>query len=406
MTDKTKRLGLWGMITTKPEKTPRLERFEQKSEIPMLILAILMLVGILLPRFYTVPEQWLLPLEIFDWFIWAVFFIEFVIRIWLAPKKWHYTVNNWLDVVIVVLPAIRVIRIFRALRILRSLRLLRVFSVGYKRAGSLKSLSRRSKFDFVVVAATVLMKPVALGVSVVLLSFLVKENSSSPLLITLADQTLRLTGLLFGAYFFNLVFVKEILVYSIRYTAQQAESSYDQILVLIIERLAPPIILAITTLFFLQLLGINTSALSVMIGGASFILAFALQEALSNIFSGLFLTIETPFKFGEIIRLPDLGICEVRRVGLRATELYLVEENTVVSIPNSDMASQTIVNLSRPLPDLLVSLPLGVAYGTDVKKSRAVVLKIMNANPYVVGDPTEKIPAIKAALKKNIADEE
>jgi len=146
--------------------------------------------------------------------------------------------------------------------------------------------------------------------------------------------------------------------------------------------------------------------LSVMIGGASFILAFALQEALSNIFSGLFLTIETPFKFGEIIRLPDLGICEVRRVGLRATELYLVEENTVVSIPNSEMASQTIVNLSRPLPDLLVSLPLGVAYGTDVKKSRAVVLKIMNANPYVVGDPTEKIPAIKAALKKNIADEE
>ena len=388
------------LLTTKAKTTPKLEHFEKKSEMPMLVLAVLMLIGILLPRFYQITDQWLLPLEIFDWFIWAVFFTELVIRTKLAPEKIHFLVRNWLDVVIVILPAIRVVRIFRALRILRSLRLLRVFSVAYRRAGSLKALSRRSKIDLVVVTVSILMKPFALGTVVILLSLLAKENLTSPLAQLIASKLIQVTLLIFGTFFAYRIFVKEILIFSIKEAAKRSESNFDLILVPILEKLSPIIIWIATLIIFLQILGVNTSALSVLVGGASFILAFALQEALANIFGGLFLTIETPFKFGDIIKIAELGICEVRQIGVRATELYLIEDNTIVSIPNSDVAGATIVNLSRPLPDLLLRMKLGVAYGTDIKKCRRIAIKVMNTNPYVIGDPQQKLKAMRQAKNR------
>uniref|UniRef100_UPI001930DD9C mechanosensitive ion channel domain-containing protein n=1 Tax=Kamptonema formosum TaxID=331992 RepID=UPI001930DD9C len=54
-----------------------------------------------------------------------------------------------------------------------------------------------------------------------------------------------------------------------------------------------------------QQLGFDLSGLLVTIGGAAFVLGFALKDILANFFSGLVLLIDTPFSFGDVVALSD-----------------------------------------------------------------------------------------------------
>lgn len=373
--------------------TPQIRAFEKKTELPLLILALLMLVTLVIPHFYIIPPEWILPLEIFDWFIWAAFALEFGYRIYLSPRKLKYIIRNWLDVAIVLLPALRVARL------VRSIRLLRMFSVFYRRFKSLQSVGRRSRFDLLIIILALLMRPFAMGIGVILASLLIKEHVADPLVQAITDKSIVITLILFAGYILHKVIIKEILVFAIHETAKRNEAYYDSIVIPIIEKLSPVVAGVFTILLLLQNLGFNITALSVMIGGTSFILAFAMQETLSSIFAGIFLGIDSPFRVGDVIKIPDLGICEVKKFGIRAAELYVIESNTVIYIPNNQISSDKIINLSRPMPDIISRLTFNIAYETDIDKCSKIMLEILNSNPYIIGNPKIKIEAMKERVR-------
>lgn len=62
-------------------------------------------------------------------FIWLAFFVEFVVKIAIAPSRAGYARKNWLDIVIILLPMLRPVRSIRALRALRLARMLRVLTL-------------------------------------------------------------------------------------------------------------------------------------------------------------------------------------------------------------------------------------------------------------------------------------
>ncbi len=383
-------------MTNSQEKlivTPEIRAFEKKTELPLVILALLMLVTLVIPHFYAIPPEWILPLEIFDWFIWAFFALEFGYRIYLSPRKPAYIARNWLDVAIVLLPALRVARL------IRTLRLLRMFGVFYRRFKSLQSIGRRSRFDLLVIILALLMRPFALGTGVILVSLLVKEHVADPLVQLITDKSIIITLIIFAGFIIHRVIIKEILVFAIHETARKNEAFYDSIVVPFIEKLSPIVTGGLTILLLLQNLGFNITALSVLIGGASFILAFALQESLSSIFAGIFLGFDSPFRVGDVIKIPDLGICEVKKFGIRATELYVIENNTIIYIPNNQIATDKIINLSRPMPDIISKLTFNIAYETEIDKCSKIIFDILNSNPYIIGNPIIKVEIMKERVK-------
>lgn len=383
-------------MNKRPEQlivTPQIRAFEKKTELPMVILALLMLVTLVIPHFYTIPQQWILPLEIFDWFIWGAFALEFGYRIYLSPRKLAYIVRNWLDLAIVLLPALRVARL------IRSLRLLRMFSVFYRRFKSLQSIGRRSRFDLLIIILAILMRPFALGTGVILVSLLIKEHVTDPLVQQITDKSIVVTLILFAGYILHRIIFKEMLVFAIHETAKRNEAYYDSIVIPIIKKLSPVVSVVLTILLLLQNLGFNITALSVMIGGVSFVLAFAMQETLSSVFAGIFLSIDSPFRVGDVIKIPDLGICEVKKFGIRAAELYVIENNTVIYIPNNQISSDKIINLSRPMPDIISRLTFNIAYETDIDKCSKIIMEILNSNPYIIGNPKIKVEAMKERVK-------
>lgn len=100
----------------------RVERWEQRSEIPLLLLALAFLVAyawpILDPRLDHDVETFLL---ILTWTVWAAFAVDLVIRLALADQRGQYALRHWYDVVLVVVPMLRPLRLLRLLAFARIL---------------------------------------------------------------------------------------------------------------------------------------------------------------------------------------------------------------------------------------------------------------------------------------------
>ena len=111
------------------ERRARLyERVERATELPLLILAAAMLPLIVIPLAFDLSSSVERAFLAANWFIWAVFAVELVVKTYLAPERRRYLVRHWFDVLIVVIPFLRPLRIVRSARALRLLRLVAFLS--------------------------------------------------------------------------------------------------------------------------------------------------------------------------------------------------------------------------------------------------------------------------------------
>ena len=118
------------------------------------------------------------------------------------------------------------------------------------------------------------------------------------------------------------------------------------------------------TIIFLENMGISLTAVWTTLGVGSVAVALALQETLSNFFSGLYLLADRPVSPNDYIKLDSNQEGYVLRIGWRSTILRTLGNNYVV-IPNSTLAKAIITNYSAPETRMSYSLPVSVAYGTD-----------------------------------------
>ncbi|HWH13537.1 MAG TPA: ion transporter [Miltoncostaeaceae bacterium] len=76
------------------------------------------------------------------WAIWALFVVEFGIRLWIAPRRRRFLRSNWISAVALTVPLLRVAALLRLLRLGRALPAARVLSTGYRARGTARRLLR------------------------------------------------------------------------------------------------------------------------------------------------------------------------------------------------------------------------------------------------------------------------
>ncbi len=130
---------------------------------------------------------------------------------------------------------------------------------------------------------------------------------------------------------------------------------------------------------------ISVSGLVATAGVASLAVALAAQETLGNMLSGVMIILDKPFRVGDRIETNGL-IGDVIDIGPRSTRIRTFD-NTVMVVPNKDLASSRIINHVFPNPQVTIRLKIGVAYGTDLKQVKELLLGIMGSHPDVLGDP-------------------
>ena len=128
------------------------------------------------------------------------------------------------------------------------------------------------------------------------------------------------------------------------------------------------------TIIFLENMGVSLTWAWGTLGVGSVAVALALQETLSNFFSGLYLLADRPVGPNDYIKLDTNQEGYVVRIGWRSTILRTLGNNHIV-IPNSTFAKSTITNYSAPEARMSYSLAVSVAYGTDPSQVEKVLLE-------------------------------
>ena len=134
-------------------------------------------------------------------------------------------------------------------------------------------------------------------------------------------------------------------------------------------------------------------------GVAAVVVGMAAQNTLGNLIAGVSLVLYRPFHLGDQLEVNVPGGLEtgiVENISLGYTTLRTADERRLV-IPNSLMASQTIINLSmsrQPVP-CAVNIPL--EHDADVDKARQILLEVAKRNSKSPGTPTCRITQLSGA---------
>ena len=143
--------------------------------------------------------------------------------------------------------------------------------------------------------------------------------------------------------------------------------------------------------FILLSWGINVTALVASAGMVSFVLAFAARDTLANLFAGIFIMADSPYKEGDYINLDTGERGYVKSIGIRSTRI-MTRDDIEITIPNAVIANSKIINESGgPSEKERIRVDVGVAYGTDIDKVREILMDVAISNNDVSDEPSPRV---------------
>lgn len=132
-------------------------------------------------------------------------------------------------------------------------------------------------------------------------------------------------------------------------------------------------------------LGITWSSVQWLAAALTFGLAFGLQEIFANFVAGIILFFERPIRVGDIVTVGDLsGV--VTRIQIRATTVRSFERKELI-VPNKAFVTDRVLNWGLTDSILRAVIPIGLAYGSDTKRAREILLEVARNHPDVLAEP-------------------
>jgi small-conductance mechanosensitive channel len=133
-------------------------------------------------------------------------------------------------------------------------------------------------------------------------------------------------------------------------------------------------IYAVGLLVALSVLGISIAPIITALGVGGLAVALALQDTLANLFAGIHILLEKPFRVGDFVRLESGQEGQVVDITWRTTRIRTLQNNLVV-LPNGKLAQSTLTNYSLPDGRSVVTVPFSVPYDADVPAVERMVLQ-------------------------------
>jgi potassium efflux system protein len=145
------------------------------------------------------------------------------------------------------------------------------------------------------------------------------------------------------------------------------------------------VLVIIGVLLGFSAIGIGWGQVQFLAAALTFGLAFGLQEIFANFISGLIILVERPMRVGDTVTVHNMN-GKVTRIRMRATTILDWDLREVI-VPNKVFITEEFTNWTLSDPRIRVSIPVGVAYGSDVRLVERTLLEIGQSQPYVVSEP-------------------
>jgi small-conductance mechanosensitive channel len=151
------------------------------------------------------------------------------------------------------------------------------------------------------------------------------------------------------------------------------------------------LVVALALYFVFLAWNINVTAWIASAGILGLAISFAAKDTLANLFSGVFILTDAPFKLGDFILLDSGERGEVTHIGIRSTRL-LTRDDVEITVPNSIMGNAKITNeTGGPHERYRIRVKVGVAYGSDIDKVKSVLMDVAGSQPEVCKAPAPRV---------------
>jgi small-conductance mechanosensitive channel len=134
-------------------------------------------------------------------------------------------------------------------------------------------------------------------------------------------------------------------------------------------------IIVLGVLMVLDSSGVSITPLLASLGVGSVAVALALQDTLSNLFSGFYILADKPFSVGDYVKLESGIEGFIVKIGWRSTHIRQYSNNVIV-VPNSTVANSTLTNFDMADKETAAYVRCGVSYSSDLKKVEEAIIRI------------------------------
>jgi potassium-dependent mechanosensitive channel len=132
-------------------------------------------------------------------------------------------------------------------------------------------------------------------------------------------------------------------------------------------------------------IGIGWAKVQWLIAAMTVGLGFGLQEIFANFVSGLIILFEQPIRVDDIVTVGDVT-GRVTMIKIRATTIRRWDQRELI-VPNREFITGQLINWTLSDNILRRDFGVGIAYGSDIRKTERLLYEIAESNPRVLKDP-------------------
>lgn len=142
-------------------------------------------------------------------------------------------------------------------------------------------------------------------------------------------------------------------------------------------------------MFTLNATGVNISVFLTASAALFIGLGFALQQLFQDLISGVLIIIDQSLHVGDVIEING-KVCKVEKISLRSTKAVTRNQRVMV-IPNHMFLTEVLFNWTQNSTIVREDLTIGVAYGSDTKLVKEILLKVATRHDYILNTPSPKV---------------
>ncbi|WP_162129865.1 mechanosensitive ion channel family protein [Nitratireductor aquibiodomus] len=221
----------------------------------------------------------------------------------------------------------------------------------------------------------------ALSTLAAVTSYMLHPQAIDWLALEVSQKPIRiLTG---GAAYFSAAWLGGRLV---GLALERAGRRRRQVPKLLLELVSATLFIAATIATIMLVIGQSWSG---AIAGSGLIIAvigFALRGTLADVFAGIAVGIEAPYRIGDWVSINDQTRGRVIEIGWRTTRLF-TRDDTYVILPNSQIAQQKLTNYSAPNRKYRAQVEVVLSHDLSVTDARALLTEAAARSPVIVSVP-------------------
>ena len=151
-----------------------------------------------------------------------------------------------------------------------------------------------------------------------------------------------------------------------------------------LSRMLYGVLIVIVALAALNQVGVHTTSVVAILGGAAVAIGLALKDQLSNFAAGIMIVTFRPFVKGDYVQISNFT-GTVGEITLVNTHLTTINNHDII-IPNSSITTSAVTNYTS-LPNRRVDITIRIGYDANIKVVKALILKLAHDNPVAFNDP-------------------